>query len=205
MELIDAIQGRASVRSFTSDAAKPEDLQEMVRRAGLAPSENNHQPWKFLAITNKELLENLAKSVTQKIREIPSIESKYAYLVKSQMELSATFFKKAPSVIVLLMTPSETIWEKGINIPHDELKKMHNYPDLQSAGAAIQNILLTAVDLGYGACWMSSPLTAKKELETLLGINAPWELIAFVAVGKPAQNVSLSNKKSLDEIFELIP
>ncbi|MFC2114684.1 nitroreductase family protein [Bacteroidota bacterium] len=204
MELKDAIQNRASVRNFINEPVNPDDLREMVRRAGLAPSENNHQPWKFFAISNKELLVSLAKSVTQKIREIPASESKYAYLVKSQMEMSATFFKLAPSVIAMAMTPSETIWEKGINISHDELKKMHNYPDLQSAGAAIQNILLTAVELGYGACWMSSPLTAKNELEALLGIAEPWELISFVAVGKAAQQSSQSNKKSLDEIFELI-
>ena len=205
MELKDAIQNRASVRSFTNEPVNPDDLKEMVRRAGLAPSENNHQPWKFYAITNKELLVKLAQSVTRKIREIPASESKYAYLVKSQMELSATFFKQAPSVIALVMTPSETIWEKGINIPHDELKKMHNYPDLQSAGAAIQNILLTAVELGYGACWMSSPLTARKELENSLGIQEPWSLTAFVAVGKSALEAGHSNKKSLEEIFELIP
>jgi len=167
MELKDAIQNRASVRKFTEEGVIIDDLKEMVRRAGLAPSENNHQPWRFIAITNKAILEKLANTVSQKISSIPSLESKRAYLVKSQMEMSATFFKRAPSVIAMVMTHSETIWEKGINIPQEELKKMHNYPDLQSAGAAIQNILLSAVEFNYGACWMSSPLTAKEELEEI--------------------------------------
>lgn len=204
MELKDAIYGRASVRSFTEESINPDDLKEMVKRAGLAPSENNHQPWKFIAITNKSVLEGLAAAVTQKISTIPSLESKRAYLVKSQMEMSSTFFKRAPSVIALVMSPSETIWEKGFNMTVEELKKMHNYPDLQSAGAAIQNILLSAVELGYGACWMSSPLTAKKELEKILNIEDPWELISFVAIGKSQVEAKQSNKKSIEEIFEII-
>lgn len=204
MELKDAIQGRASIRSFTQEEVSLADLKEMVRRAGLAPSENNHQPWKFIAITNKEILEKLAVAVSKKINTIPSLESKRAYLVKSQMEMSATFFKKAPSVIALVMTHSETIWEKGFNISHEDLKKMHNYPDLQSAGAAMQNILLTAFELGYGACWMSSPLTAKDELEEILNITEPWGLTSFVAIGKSLLEARQSNKKSIEEIFEII-
>ena len=81
---------------------------------------------------------------------------------------------------------------------------MHNYPDLQSAGAAMQNILLSAVELGYGACWMSSPLTAKTELEEILHIEDPWDLIAFVAIGKSNVEAKQSNKKPIDEIFEII-
>lgn len=204
MELLDVIQRRASVRSFTNESINPDDLKEMARRAGLAPSENNHQPWKFIAVTNKEVLEKLAAAISQKISEIPSLESKRAYLVKSQMEMSSTFFKGAPSLIALVMTPSETIWEKGFNLTPEELKKMHNYPDLQSAGAAMQNILLSAVELGYGACWMSSPLTAKTELEEILHIEDPWDLIAFVAIGKSNVEAKQSNKKPIDEIFEII-
>ena len=204
MELKDAIQNRASVRKFTEEGVIIDDLKEMVRRAGLAPSENNHQPWKFIAITNKAILEKLANTVSQKISSIPSLESKRAYLVKSQMEMSATFFKRAPSVIAMVMTHSETIWEKGINIPQEELKKMHNYPDLQSAGAAIQNILLSAVEFNYGACWMSSPLTAKEELEEILGIHEPWGLTAFIAIGKYDVEARQSNKKAFEDIFELI-
>jgi nitroreductase len=204
MKLVEAIEKRSSVRTFTDENVKIEDLKEMVRRAGLAPSENNHQPWKFIAITNRTILKDLAEAVSQKIASMPSLESKRAYLVKSQMEMSATFFKNAPSVIAMLMTHNETIWEKGIDISKEDLKKLHNYPDLQSAGAAIQNILLTAEELGYGACWLSSPMTAKSELESSLNIEEPWGLTAFVAIGKKAKESRPSNKKPLEEIFEWI-
>ncbi len=204
MELKECIEKRTSIRNFTDEPVKKEDLMEIVRRAGLAPSINNQQPWKFLVITNKDLLKKMAISISKKIDSIPVNESSRAILVKSQVEWYSTFFQDAPAVIVLVMHPYEDFLEKGAKITHDELNRIRNYPDMQMAGACIQNILLTAVDLGYGACWMSSPLTAKEELERLLNIQEPWHLISLVALGKPAEDKEPSNKKPLEEIIEFI-
>ncbi len=71
MELVNAIENRASVRSFTAEKIKPEDLKELVRRAGLAPSINNSQPWKFVVVTNHELLKKMAEAVSESIGNLP--------------------------------------------------------------------------------------------------------------------------------------
>lgn len=63
---------------------------------------------------------------------------------------------------------------------------MRPYPGLQSVSAAIQNLLLVAHSLGYGTCWMTGPLVAYRELEEILGVDAPWELVALVPLGVPA-------------------
>ncbi|MCX6257756.1 MAG: nitroreductase family protein [Bacteroidia bacterium] len=204
MELSEVIKQRASIRVFTDEKVVIADLKEMVRRAGMAPSVNNYQPWKFIAITNSHLLHRMASEVAHKISTLPNSDIKRAGLVKSQVEWFATFFENAPAVIALAMESYETVLEKGVSISHEEINRMRNYPDIQSAGAAIQNILLTAVDLGYGACWLSAPLVAKNELESLLNITSPWKLIAFVAVGKPKISQKPSNRKNLDDIFELM-
>jgi len=201
MELKDSIEKRASIRSFTEQPVDKEDIKELIRRAGLAPSENNHQPWKFIVITNKQLLKKMSEVVSKKIEEMPSSESKRAYLIKSQMQFFATFFVNAPVLIVVTLCPQENLWEKGLNINVEEISRIQNYPDLQACGAAIQNILLSATEMGYGACWMSSPLTAKAELEELLDIKSPSFLASFVTIGKPAIQVSQSNKKPLKDIL----
>ena len=85
-----------------------------------------------------------------------------------------------------------------------EEKFYNNFNGRWRAGAAIQNILLTAVDLGYGACWMSAPMVAKDGLESLIEVEEPYHLIAFVAVGVPAKNMKPKEKKPLDQIFKLI-
>jgi len=204
MELKHAIESRASIRNFLDEKIPTEILKELVRRAGLAPSVNNYQPWKFYVITNKDVLSKMAFKVAEKIQELPENKSIASKNVKSQVEWFATFFENAPALIALAMEDYESVLEKGVQLSHDEINKMRNFPDLQSAGAAIQNILLSAVDLGYGACWLSAPMMAKESLEKILGIESPMHLIAFVAVGKAAREVQPKPKKSLDEIFKII-
>lgn len=204
MELKDTIEKRTSIRNFTDDMIPVDDLKELVRRAGLAPSVNNYQPWKFYAVTNKEILSKMAVKVADKIKELPTNESIASKNVKSQVEWFATFFENAPAVIALAMEDYESILEKGVKLSHEEINKLRNFPDMQSAGAAIQNMLLSAVDMRYGACWLSAPMMAKESLEKILDIEHPYHLIAFVAIGKPTKELQPKSKKSIDEIFKLI-
>lgn len=205
MELVHAIENRVSVRSFSVEKVKPDDLKEMVRRAGLAPSVNNAQPWKFVAITRRELLKSMAAAVSESIANLP-VKNKedvnQSFL--SRIEWYSTFFEDAPAVIALLMKPYVSVLEKGADLTHDEIEQMRNHPDMQTAGAAVQNILLSAVDLGYGACWMSAPMVAKPALETLMNVKEPWSLITFIAIGKPFGSPARKSKKTLGEIFEVI-
>lgn len=204
MELKEAIEKRTSIRDFDFEDVDNDSLREIVRRAGLAPSLDNQQPWKFIVIKNKDLLKKMAIAISKKIEEIPSNESSRSMLIKTQVEMFATFFKDAPAVIALTMHPFETILDKGSKLTPDELNKLRNYPDMQSAGAAVQNILLSAVEMGLGGCWMTSPLTAREELETLMNIEKPYKLISFVALGKPKKDKKPSNKKPLEDIIEVI-
>lgn len=204
MDLKEAIEIRTSIRNFTEDKVPVEDLKELVRRAGLAPSVNNYQPWEFYAITNKEILSKMAVKVAEKIKELPANKSIASNNVKSQVEWFATFFENAPAVIAMSMEDYESVLEKGVELSHDQINKLRNFPDLQSAGAAIQNMLLSAVDMGYGACWLSAPMMAKESLEEILGIEGKHHLIAFVAIGKSARDLKPKSKKSLEEIFKLI-
>ena len=51
---------------------------------------------------------------------------------------------------------------------------------------------------------MSSPLTAKDELEKMLGVEKPKRLVSFIAIGKPLKDKGPSNKKPLEGIIEII-
>ncbi|MFO7938518.1 MAG: nitroreductase family protein [Bacteroidales bacterium] len=204
MNIKDAIEQRVSIRNFTDEAVPRSVITELVRRAGLAPSVNNYQPWKFLAIQKKELLNQMATIVSAKIKSLPANQSIAAKNVKSQVEWFATFFQEAPAVIALTMEGYESVLEKGVALSHKDINEARNHPDIQSAGAAIQNMLLSAVDLGYGACWMSAPLMAKEALEELLPMEKNYQLVAFVALGKPARKLSPKPKKPLEEILTFV-
>lgn len=184
MELKTAIETRHSVREFRDDPVEQEHIREIIRLAGLAPSINNYQPWRYYIITNSDILTQMAQKVAKEIALLPESTSRMAKVVKNQAAWYATFFVSAPMLIALAGKTYESEMEKGVVLSQDELNKMKNYPELQSAGASIQNLLLAATERGYGTCWMTGPLYAKQDLEEILDIQNPWSLISFVALGR---------------------
>jgi len=208
MELKEVIRKRASVRVFTDDPVPVEDLKEIVRRAGLAPSINNSQPWKFITITNKDLIERIGSIVQKKVVEyLPHNDVKEKMTAHAKVLKFSTFFMAAPVLIAVEMSPYQTVIEElleGKNLNSELVNRLRNFPNIQSIGAAIENLILTTFDLGYGACWLSGALIARNEIEELLGIKLPNTLAACVAIGKPRENVLQKEKKPFDEIFKLI-
>ncbi|MCE5323610.1 nitroreductase family protein [bacterium] len=208
MELRDVIARRASVRQFAGDAVPENDLKEMVRLAGLAPSVNNSQPWKFIAITNRDLLGKMADSVRKAIEQcLPICGDENEKQARKQVEWFSTFFENAPAVIVVAQCPYEAIVDSALQhsgMSHNDVNALRGHPDIESIGAAIENMLLAAVDMGYGGCWLSGPLIARQSIEKCIGIGDPWQLAAMVALGKPAQDVAQREKKAIDDIFKLI-
>jgi nitroreductase len=204
MELRQAIESRTSIRVYKKDPVPVEDLKELVRLGNLAPSIADSKPWTFVIVTSKTLLEDMALKVARQLETIPENESKAAKNVKSQVEWFATFFQDAPALIAVALTDYESVLEKGVTMGHDDINRMRNQPDIQSIGACIQNMLLAAVDMGYGACWMSAPMMAREDLEKMLGLQENYRLTAFVTVGVPENIPPKKSSKDIDEIVRVI-
>jgi nitroreductase len=58
-DAITVIHERKSVRSFTGDPVRKEDLDTIVRAGMAAPSAVNMQPWSFIIVTERPLLDEL--------------------------------------------------------------------------------------------------------------------------------------------------
>ena len=84
--IFDNIMARTSVRSYTSQAIEEEKIDMLLRAGMSAPSACNKQPWHFIAITNREILD-----------QIPTF-SPYASMVK-----------QAPLAIVVCGDLSKTL------------------------------------------------------------------------------------------------
>lgn len=59
MEAIKAIKTRRSIRKFTEDTVPLQTLQQITECGMYAPSAGNEQPWHFLLITEKKILEKI--------------------------------------------------------------------------------------------------------------------------------------------------
>jgi len=62
MDVFEAIKTRRSVRSYQDRPVGEEELKRVMEAARLAPSASNRQEWKFVAVRDKKLREELAEA-----------------------------------------------------------------------------------------------------------------------------------------------
>ena len=60
MDVWDAIRARRNVREFASRPLPPDDLEQILEAGRRSPSSRNWQPWDFIAVTDRDRLEQLA-------------------------------------------------------------------------------------------------------------------------------------------------
>jgi len=61
MDTWDAITSRRDVRSYSDQPIAPTDLDQILEAAWRAPSSNNQQRWDFVAVTERQRLQELAQ------------------------------------------------------------------------------------------------------------------------------------------------
>ena len=55
---------------------------------------------------------------------------------------------------------------------------------LLSLGAAVENLMLTAADLGWASCWVAAPIFCPDEARDALGLPHDWRPHAMVVLGR---------------------
>lgn len=209
MDLMEAIEGRRSIRKFTDEPVLEEDIVEIIRAAGLAPSATNQQMWRFLVVRNKTVLEEMRRAITQTVEEMlawPEAAGLHAR-IKAVVGYSC-FFADAPVGIAVLTTPHASPLESELlprrDYSFEQIFRLRGAPGIQSVGAAIENLILRAYSLGYGTCWMTGPLYAGPRLEAVLKVEEPWCLAAITPLGRPAEDPGPRPRKDVSEILTFI-
>lgn len=57
-----AILTRRSIRSYTSDPVSDQDVEDLIKAAMYAPSAGNQQPWHFVVIRDRAILNEVPKA-----------------------------------------------------------------------------------------------------------------------------------------------
>lgn len=209
MDLSEAIKTRKTVRKFSDNDVPLSDIEKMLDAARLAPSATNSQMWHYIVILNKDIKNKIREAINSKYDEILKWDETKEIETKVEMYKNfSTFFTDAPVNIAVVQTSRDSVMEKlfkAHGCSDLELLRLRPAPALLSIGASIQNFLLTAHSLGYGACWLTAPICAYEELEKLLKIEPPNRLVSFLCVGVPKEkSVKLTPKKTLEEIISYI-
>ena len=163
MDVFEAIKTRRSVREFTDDPVTDEELEMILEGGRWAPSGLNNQPWRFMKITNPELIKRISEF------------TKYRGVVAQAKALICVFL--------------------DANAVYDRTK------DVQSVGAAIENMLLVAHNLGLGATWLGEILNRREEVEDFLKVPDDYELMAVIAIGRPVPRERVGVRHPLSELL----
>ncbi len=171
MEFFDLIKNRRSIRKYRTQPVDKEDILKILDAANWAPSAMNLQPWEFIVVSG-ESLKPLANSYKSVVEEFTSkLEDDGEIISNDEFIKFASNFGGAPIIIVVLTKAS------------DESNERKAY--LESASAAMENLILAAADLGLGTCWMTGPLRDALSLRRILDIPPNKELVAVTPLGYP--------------------
>jgi len=156
MDALEAIRKRRSVRKYTGDPIPREDLERIVDAGRLAASGYNRQPWDFVVVTDREMIDQLKVAA--------GWMDKAGAIVAVVMDPSSRWWLEDGAAAVENMLIASTAlgygscWLEGYTLPREEeFKKLLGIPDKKR--------LLTLVPIGVPAEW---PTKKKKTLEEVL-------------------------------------
>lgn len=127
---LDVIRRRRSIRSYTSEQIKEEELQAILEAGKWAPSAHNSQPWHFTVIQNRDVITHISE-----VSKRDMCDSPVDWVAKFGQSKSSIFYD-APTLIVV----------SG--------KAESPFMPRVDCSAAIENMLLAAESLNIGSCWI---------------------------------------------------
>lgn len=156
MDALEAIRKRRSVRNYTGEPIPREDLETIVDAGRLAASGHNHQPWDFVVVTEREMIEQL---------KVASLwMEKAGAIIAVVMDPSSRWWREDGSAAVENMLIAATAlgygscWLQGYTMPREEeFKTLLEIPK--------EKRLLTLVPIGVPVQW---PTIQKKALTEVI-------------------------------------
>ncbi len=202
---------RRSVRKY-KDKQVPEALVRRILEAGrFAPSAGNSQPWRFMVIQDKKMLDDMERYALLRAKFFMFwINWRYSPLGKLAWLYSQVFIRllrnelhPIPFVTMELMARGKFPLFHGaptvILIFQD--KRGAGKPELD-CGVCGQNMVLAAHSLGLGTCWVGlvDLLLYGNKWKRKLGISYPYKLVEGIALGYPIGNPDGMIERELQEV-----
>lgn len=194
--IIENIKSRRSVRSYSDQQVPKKLIEEVLEAARFAPSALNKQPWEFIVITDKKLIEELSRAVKKTVRKVYGFlpvlkllsaslrdERTAAALKKTAASDRDTVFYEAP-LLMFIVSGSKDRWVKT------------------DCALAAQNMMLAAHSMGLGSCFVGRGLLlhANKDLLRKIGMRRGVRIHAALTFGYPREfpkTVPQRNKENL--------
>jgi nitroreductase len=156
MDALEAIRKRRSVRKYTGDPIPREHLETIVDAGRLAASGHNNQPWDFIVVTDRAMIDQL-KVASQWMEQAGAI-------IAVVLDPESRWWLEDGSAAVENMLIAATAlgygscWLEGYTLPREEEFKT-------LLGVPREKRLLTLIPIGVPVEW---PTKDKKPLSQVI-------------------------------------
>lgn len=179
--VLDLVRGRRSVRRYLDKDVPQEMIEEVIEAARWAPSPHGRQPWRFAVLTRNESKRRLADAMGDEWRANLEMDGQDSETVEKRLEGSRRRLLDAPVLILLCLYLEE------LDEYHDTKRQQSEITmAVQSLGAAAQNMMLAAYDLGLDSGWMCAPLFCPEKVTEALSLDSGLVPHALLTLGYAA-------------------
>ena len=193
--VFEAIYNQRQFTRYKPDAVPLHDIKKILDAATKAPSGGNKQPWHFIAITNRDLIEKIgglyrdlwlgAMGATAPADESPAYRSA-RYLANHMPEVPA----------MILVCADHT---KG-GQPYTVGAPIARGRYASSVWLAIQNMFLAAQSLGLGTRITTTHLRDEQKVKDWLGIPDHVETLCLTPLGYPKGNFGPTDRIPSEDV-----
>jgi nitroreductase len=184
---LEAIAARRSIRRFKDEPLPDEALRQILTAATLAPSGKNRQPWRFHVVTGEkraDMIRVMGEGIEKAKAQGEDIGS---------AEWTRRAMAQAPVTVFVFNPQGLHPWlARSIDQMYEDLV------NIQSIGAAIQNMLLAAQALGIGSLWICDVFEAYEELRSWL--KEEGEMVAAVSLGYADESPEARPRRTVDQV-----
>ncbi len=191
--IYDLVRTRRSVRNYTEQSVSSELIDQLLEAAMWAPSAHNRQPWRFAVITTAAAKAQLADAMGTRLRADRLRDGDSIELIDRDVNRSRERITSAPIVIVVCLSMIDLD-----HYPDERRNSLERTMAIQSVATSVQNMLLMAHELGFGACWMCAPLFCPDVVREALDLPDDWEAQALITIGYPADANAGKPKDRID-------
>jgi PPOX class probable F420-dependent enzyme len=181
--MLDVVRGRRSVRAYTDQPVPRPLLEACIEAACWAPSPHGRQPWRFAIITDQGWKVRLADSMAQEWQRNLALDGQPAAVIQTRLAKARARVMNAPALVLACLYLAD------LDVyPDQQRQQAEQTMAVQSLGAALQNLLLTAYHLGLDGGWMCAPLFCPETVVAALDLDPHLIPHALITLGYAAQD-----------------
>lgn len=194
MDFNDIVSKRRSIRKYKDIPVSKEQINSLLQAAIMAPSGKNKQPWHFVVVAGKkktDILETMKVGIQREI-DGEGLLSESRWGLADAMNTMRIM--KQASVIIF-------VFDEEFTSPFQEIGPDRHVTELVntlSIGAAVENMILKATQIGLGTLWIGNTFYAYRELRKILQTDR--QLLGAVAVGIANEDPQPRPRKSVEEV-----